>query len=76
MKTINRRPKSVKELSYDNVDYKFFNHNNWKGVCDDKNYLSIDQETFADSNNVYIDDEEVLRSRPSIKKKNITYTLQ
>lgn len=67
MRTINRQPYSVKQLSYGDIKYKFFNHSNWKGVCDDKNYLSIDQETFADSNNVYVDGEGVLRSRPSLK---------
>ena len=74
MRTINRQPYSVKQLSYGDIKYKFFNHSNWKGVCDDKNYLSIDQETFADSNNVYVDGEGVLRSRPSLKQYAGEYT--
>ena len=72
MRTINRQPISVNQLDYDNVGYKFFNHSNWKGMCDDKNYLGVDQETFADCDNVYIDGEAVLRSRPSIKRDTIT----
>lgn len=67
MSTINRQPYRVKQLDYGDIKYKFFNHTNWKGVCDDKNYLGIDQETFADSKNVYVDNEGILKSRPSIK---------
>lgn len=67
MRTINRQPYTVKQLDYDDIKYKFFNHSNWKGVCDDKNYLSVDQETFADSKNIYVDSEGILKSRPSVK---------
>lgn len=59
---------SVNQLDYDDINYRFFNHSNWKGMCDDKNYLGVDQETFADCDNVYINGESVLRSRPSIKR--------
>ena len=64
VRTINRQPYTVKQLDYGDVKYKFFNHSNWKGVCDDKNYLGVDQETFADSKNVYVDSEGILKSRP------------
>lgn len=67
VRTINRQPYTVKQLDYDDIKYKFFNHSNWKGVCDDKNYLGVDQETFADSKNVYVDSEGILKSRPSVK---------
>lgn len=36
-------------------------------MCEDKNFIGIDQETFADCNNVYIDADAILKSRPSIK---------
>lgn len=74
MRTINRQPYSVKQLNYGDIKYKFFNHSNWKGVCDDKNYLGVDQETFADSNNMYVDSEGILRSRPSLKQYAGAYT--
>lgn len=67
MKTINRSPMSVKQLDYGDVNYKFFNHVNWKGMCEDKNYMGVDQETFAECDNVYIDEDSILKSRPSIK---------
>ncbi len=71
VRTVNRQPFTTKQLDYDDIKYKFFNHTNWKGVCDDKNYLGIDQETFADSKNVYVDSEGILKSRPSIKLMTI-----
>lgn len=69
VKTVNRQPYSVNQLNYGDIKYKYFTHNEWKGVCDDKNYLSIDQFTFADSNNVYVDAEGILKSRPSVKPR-------
>lgn len=72
VRTINRQPYTVKQLDYGDVKYKFFNHSNWKGVCDDKNYLGVDQETFADSKNVYVDSEGLLKSRPSVKQYVMT----
>lgn len=64
IRTINR---SVETVGNPNTDYKYFNHINWKGIDDSKNYLNIDQETFEDCKNVYIDEEGLLKSRPSIK---------
>lgn len=72
VRTVNRQPYTVKQLDYGDVKYKFFNHSNWKGVCDDKNYLGVDQETFADSKNVYVDSEGILKSRPSVKQYVMT----
>lgn len=72
VRTINRQPYTVKQLDYGDIKYKFFNHSNWKGVCDDKNYLGVDQETFADSKNVYVDSEGLLKSRPSVKQYVMT----
>ena len=63
-KTFNRMPQGVNEPD---IDYQFFNHNNWKRLNSNKNFLSIDQETFEDSNNIYVDGDGVLRSRPAIK---------
>lgn len=68
-RTINRTPYTVSEPD---ISYKFFNHNNWKGVCDDKNFLGVDQESFADAKNVYIDAEGVLKTRPSVVEKSFT----
>lgn len=72
MKTINRTPYTVNTPTSKEIGNKFFNHANWKGMCEDRNFVGIDQETFADCNNVYIDAEAVLKSRPSIKYSDIS----
>lgn len=74
IKTFNRTPISVNTPDEKNIKNYFFNHYNWKGMCDDKNILAVDQETFSDCKNVYVDSEGLLRSRPSLKIKTVTYT--
>lgn len=69
-KTINRQPFSVALPSSSEAKDYFFSHSNWKGVSDDKNFLTADQETFESSMNVYSDSEGLLRSRPAIKKSS------
>lgn len=66
-RTINRQPFSVNQLDYNDLNQQYFNQLNFKGICDDENYITIDQETFADANNVYVDDDGLLKSRPSLK---------
>ena len=63
--TVNRQPYSV-STSISNKD-NFFTHASWKGMSDDKNFLTSDQETFESCRNVYVDSEGLLRSRPSLK---------
>ena len=72
-KTFNRAPFSVPTPSSSDVKNYFFNHYNWKGLNDDKNILSVDQETFQDCNNMYMDSEGLLRSRPALKVKVVKY---
>lgn len=64
MRTINRVPFTVDKPK---TDYKFFNHYNWKGINTNKNYFDIDQETFEDCKNVYMNEDGVLSSRPAVK---------
>ena len=65
--TYNRRPVGVSVPSSNDSKHHFFNHYNWKGINQNRNFLTVDQETFADSNNVYVDDEGVLKSRPPLR---------
>ena len=64
-KTFNRRPYQVGSPSSGDVKDYYFNHFNWKGMSTDKNFLAADQETFEECNNVYMDEEGILRSRPA-----------
>lgn len=73
-RTFNRPPVQVDTPSGKDVKNYFFNHYNWKGLTDNKNVLAVDQETFSDCKNVYIDSEGLLRSRPSLKVKVVKYT--
>lgn len=65
MRTINRDPYNVS--SY-NLNEKYFNINQFKGICSNKNYVGIDQQTFEDAENVYVNQDEQLSSRPKLKK--------
>lgn len=73
-RTVNRMPTHVDVPSSKDIKQYFFNHYEWKGLNDDKNFLSVDQHTFADCNNVYVDSEGLLKSRPSLKIKTVKYT--
>lgn len=66
-KTFNRYPMSVNTPDKQDIKDYFFNQYNWKGICEDKNYLAVDQYTSSDAKNVYVDDDGMLRSRPSLK---------
>ncbi len=67
-RTFNRRPLSVNTPSSSDLKEHFFNHYNWKGMDANKNFLAADQETFEECNNVYMNAEGILRSRPGIKQ--------
>lgn len=70
--TFNRRPFSVPTPSKNDVQDYFFTHSNFKGVNDNKNFLSVDQETFSDCKNVYVDSDGLLKSRPALKNVLLT----
>ena len=73
-RTVNRMPTQVDVPSSKDIKQYFFNQYKWKGINDDKNFLTSDQETFVDANNVYVDTEGLLKSRPSLKIKTAKYT--
>lgn len=67
--TINRRPMSVNTPSSKDVNQSYFNHYNWKGINQNRNFLAVDQETFSDADNIFVDDDGLLKSRLPIKFK-------
>lgn len=67
--TFNRRPFNVATPNKNDVANQFMTQSNWKGVIKNKNFLAVDQESFEDALNVYVDDEYILKSRPSVKIK-------
>ena len=70
VRTYNRQPKFVDTPSASSIKTYTLNIASWKGINDDQNYIQVDQETFADATNVIVDEDNILRSRPSIKRLN------
>lgn len=63
-RTYNRQPLTVSGRStYD----RYFTHSSFKGMCDDKNDVTIDPMTYSSVDNMYIDDDGILTSRPPLK---------
>ena len=66
--TTNRTPVSVSTASANFNQPRYFNQVSWSGLNNNRNIATIDQQSFNDCNNVYLDVNEVLCSRPAIKK--------
>ncbi len=71
-KTYNRNPWFVDTPSSKDVKNYFFNTIKWSGISNNKNVIGIDQYSFEDADNVYVDSNNVLRSRPPIKTYSST----
>jgi hypothetical protein len=63
--TFNRQPFSVSTGYSEKIDH--FMHADFKGISDNKNDVTVDQFTFADAKNVYVDEQNILTSRPPFK---------
>lgn len=64
IRTVNRQPMSVPVKG--NKD-KFFNQVEFKGLCDKQNDVTVDAQTFSDVENMFVDDDNILTSRPPLK---------
>lgn len=58
-----------------NVKDGFLVQSEFKGLCDNKNDANIDQQSFADVENVYVDESGVLVSRPPISFTDEEYDI-
>lgn len=63
--TIRRNPFSVNVSS---LDENYFNFAQYKGLCTNKNYVSIDQQSFSEVNNIYVNQDDQLSTRPPVKQ--------
>lgn len=72
-KTFNRRPNLIETPKSGALANDFFVHHNWSGINENRNILAVDQQSFSDADNVWVDSKGVLCSRPSIKpfKNNV-----
>ena len=69
--TTNRNPLRVSTGSNDFTKQRYFNQVSWNGLNDNRNIATIDPQSFNDCNNVFMDTNEVLCSRPAIKKDGL-----
>lgn len=69
-RTIHRNPLSVDTDDYD-LNEQYFNFSEFKGINSNKNYVGIDQQTFVDAKNMYVDQDGQLATRPTSKRIDI-----
>lgn len=62
-----RRIPLQNDIDFDDLNGGFFRYTKFGGLCDNRNDAVIDQETFADCKNVFVDTNELLTSRPPFK---------
>ena len=67
-RTIRRNPLSV---NVDGVNEKYFNFAQFGGINSNKNFVGVNQYSFEDANNVYVDQNNQLHTRPPIKTMTI-----
>lgn len=72
-RTVNRRVQGVDNVDYDDLGYQYQNMSTPSGINESKNFVAVDQNSLADANNVYINEDGVLSSRPAIKSVTIPY---
>lgn len=69
MRTIKRNVNEVNtSLSSYNKIVKYYNQLEWKGIVENKNLFTTDQQSQADAKNVYVDDYGSLVSRPVLHR--------
>lgn len=75
-RTYNRSPFDMSMNYYEKQGLRdsCFNINEFKGICSNKNYVGIDQQTFVDANNVYVNQDDELATRPPIVEHRPEYT--
>lgn len=75
-RTVNRKTFSV-DYDLDNLNQGTFVLSEFHGICDNKNDVTIDQNTFSEAENIYIDTNNTLCSRFPFKyNDNRGYTIE
>lgn len=62
-----RRTPLQNDVDFGGLNGGLFRYTKFGGLCDNRNDAVIDQETFADCKNVFVDTNELLTSRPPFK---------
>lgn len=74
-KTFNKAPISVSLPSTTDIKEYVETYYNWSGLSNIKNTFAVDQNSFSELNNVYVDAYNLLRSRPSLKYLDLGLTV-
>ena len=69
-RTLRRNPLSVDTDNYD-LNEQYANFAEFKGLNTNKNYITVDQNSFEDVKNVYVDQDQQLHTRPPLKYYNL-----
>lgn len=72
-KTFNRKVQEVDIVDDDDLDYQYQNISTPSGINESQNFVAVDQNSLAKADNVYINEDGVLSSRPAIKSITISY---
>ena len=71
MKTVKRTTANIQTDDITNTN-KYFNQMEFKGIQEDENIYTTDQEALRDALNVYVDDDKRLVSRPTLQEDQNT----
>lgn len=72
VRPIRRMPNQIDTSDYyDDTNEGYFNFASFKGINSNKNFIGIDQQSFEDSKNVYVDQNNQLSTRPIVKRINV-----
>lgn len=69
-RTIKRNPFSVDTDGYE-LNKQYFNFTEFKGINSNKNYVTIDQQSFEEADNVYVNQDGELSTRPVTNRISI-----
>lgn len=69
-RTIKRNPIQLDASDYE-LNEQYFNFASFGGINSNKNFIGVNQYSFEDANNVYVDQDNQLHTRPPIKTMTI-----
>lgn len=72
-RTVRRSVNSISTNTAEDLEEAigYFNFAEFKGLNTNKNYITIDQQSFEEVENVYIDQDQQLHTRPPVKRYNV-----
>lgn len=72
VRPIRRMPNQIDTGDYyDDTNEGYFNFSSFKGINSNKNFIGIDQQSFEDAKNVYVNQDNQLSTRPIVKRINV-----